>query len=256
MRLNKYLLSDYTTYELQDFVNKKDPIIIIPIGALEQHGPHLPLDTDMDLVEKVAGHLARNCLQEVLVTPTVWMGFSHHHLDFCGTISIRQKTMAYIITDIVDSLLKHNINKIILLNGHGGNISILKTILAEIQLKNKEASMIYFTYWELLSDKIDEIRQSPLNGMAHAGELETSLKYYFAENDVRKNAVEDVMQPVHSFHNVDMFAPNKVSIYKSFKKYSEGGQIGKPSIANKETGKEIVETLSKEFNELVNVYFD
>lgn len=253
--LDKYLLSDYTTYELQNVINKKDPIIIIPVGALEQHGAHLPLDTDMDLVEKVAKSLAENCIQDIIVTPTVWTGFSHHHLDFCGTISIRQKTMVYVITDIVESLLKHKINKIILLNGHGGNISILKTILDEIQLKYKNLQMVYFTYWDLLSDKIDEIRQSPVNGMAHAGELETSLKYYFNEDDVRRDSIQDVMLPVQPFHNVDMFAPNKISIYKPFESYSKGGQIGKPSVADKETGKKIVENLCKEFSDLINFYF-
>ncbi|MFA1820820.1 creatininase family protein [Virgibacillus oceani] len=253
--MDKYLLSDYTTYELQGYIHKRDPVTIIPIGALEQHGAHLPLDTDMDLVERVARYLAKNCAQDILITPTVWMGFSHHHLDFCGTISIRQKTMVYIITDIVESLLNHNINKIILLNGHGGNTAILKTILDEIQFKYKDISMVYFTYWDLLSDEIDAVRKSPLNGMAHAGELETSLKYYFAEKDVRKDSIKDVMLPANSFHNVDMFAPNKISVYKPFKKYSEGGQIGKPSIANKETGQKIVEILSKEFNYLVNLVF-
>lgn len=253
--MNKLFISEYTTYELQDYIDKKDPIVIIPVGAIEQHGPHLPLSTDTDLVKNVAKSFAENSTESILITPTVWAGFSHHHLDFCGTISIRQKTMCYFIRDIVESLLTHQLKKIVLLNGHGGNISILKTVMDEIQLKYADITLIYFTYWHLLSDRINEMRKSPLNGMAHGGELETSLKYYFAGNDVRKELIEDVMLPVDSFHNVDMFAPNKINIYKPFEEFSKRGQIGQPSSATKETGEKLTEVLTKEFNNLVNNYF-
>lgn len=254
--MNKFLLSDYTTVELKEFLEKEEPIVIVSVGATEQHGPHLPLNTDADLGYNIALELAANCQYKTIITPPVWMGFSHHHMDFCGTISIKQQTLFHLVFDIIESLLAHGFKKIVLMNSHGGNTSILKTVIDEIKIK-LDASVLYFTYWHLLAKEIKNIRKSPLNGMAHAGELETSLKYYFQKDkeEVRRNLIQDVMLPEESFYNVDMFAANTISLYRSFKEITDTGQIGQPSSASKETGEKLMEVLIKEFNDLTLKYW-
>jgi creatinine amidohydrolase len=254
--MNKVAYSDYTSYELKEMIEQDNPIAIIPVGSTEQHGPHLPLNTDTDLGYSVAIALAQNCQEKVLVTPPVWTGFSPHHMDFCGTITLKQSTLFHLVVDIIESLLAHNVNRIVLMNSHGGNISLLKTVADEITMKHN-IPILYFTYWHLLADQIQYIRQSSLNGMAHACELETSLKYYFHpdKSDVREDLIEDVMVSVTPFQNVDMFAPNKINVYKKFNEISPTGQIGAPSKASVETGGKLVNVLVKEFNSLIKTFW-
>lgn len=177
-------------------------------------------------------------------------------MDFCGTITVKQSTLFDLTVDIIESLLSHKIQRIALMNSHGGNISLLKTVADEMTRKHN-IPILYFTYWHLLSDQIRNIRKSPINGMAHACELETSLKYYFHLNksDVRKDMIEDVMVPVNPFQNVDMFEPNKINVYRNFKEISPTGTIGAPSKASKETGEKLVNALVKEFNSLVENFW-
>nr|WP_309100000.1 creatininase family protein [Fredinandcohnia onubensis] len=253
--LKSYVYSDYTSYELKEIIEKDNPIVIIPVGATEQHGPHLPLNTDADLGNHIALSMAQNCKERVLVLPPVWAGYSPHHMDFCGTITLKQSTLFHVVCDIIESLLEHDIKRIVLMNSHGGNQSLLKTVADEMSSKHS-MPILYFTYWHLLSDHIKDIRQSPLNGMAHACELETSLKYFFHQDkvDVRESLIEDVMLPVIPFQNVDMFAPNKINIYKKFKDLTPTGQIGAPSMATKETGERLMKSLIHEFNSLVKEF--
>jgi creatinine amidohydrolase len=254
--MNKYTFSDYTSYELKETINKDNPVVIIPVGATEQHGPHLPLNTDTDIGFCVAMEMAKGCKEKVVITPPVWTGFSPHHMDFCGTISVKQSTLFHLVEDIIESLLAHKVQRIVLMNSHGGNISLLKTVADEMTMKHN-IPILYFTYWHLLANHIQYIRQSSLNGMAHACELETSLKYYFhhEKSDVREELIEDVMIPVNPFQNVDMFAPNKINVYKKFKEITHTGTIGAPTKASKETGEKLVYALVKEFNSLVDSFW-
>ena len=254
--LKSCVYSDYTSYELKEIITKDNPIVIIPVGATEQHGPHLPLNTDTDLGYQIALELAQHCQEKVLVLPSVWAGYSPHHMDFCGTITLKQSTLFHVVSDIIESLLQHDIKRIVLMNSHGGNISLLKTVADEMSWKHS-IPILYFTYWSLLSDYIQDIRKSPLNGMAHACELETSLKYYFHQDemDVRDSLIEDVILPVASYQNIDMFAPNQINTYKNFKDITPTGQLGAPSMATTETGEKLMKTLSKEFNNLVKVFW-
>lgn len=253
--MNQYLFSHYTTYEIDKMIQNEEPIVILPVGSTEQHGPHLPLNTDADLGFNVALELAKNSKRKILVLPVIWVGYSPHHMDFHGTITLKSKTLKYIVEDIIESLISHQITKIVLLNSHGGNISLLKTVTDDIQVKYKEVSILYFTYWHLISEKIPQIRKSKLNGMAHACELETSLMYYFNKR-VIKELIQDVMLPLDSFQNVDMYANNRINVYKNFKELSETGQIGAPSLASFETGEQIIKTLVTEFNKLIEYFWD
>src|SRR5438067_67145 len=94
-------------------------VVIIPVGATEQHGPHLPLCTDSINIEAVAEDAAR--AETVLVAPTITYGVSENHLAFCGTIAVRPQTLTAVLVDIGESILSHGFSRLLLLNGHGGN---------------------------------------------------------------------------------------------------------------------------------------
>lgn len=248
--MERLLWSDYTTTELEDIIKAESPIVILPVGATEQHGPHLPLNTDTDIGFNIALHIAKHAPLKTLVLPPIWTGFSPHHMDFTGTITIRQSTLFALTFDIINSLIEHGIVRIILLNSHGGNISLLKTVVDEVAIK-QQISPIYFTYWKMISDSIYKIRKSETGGMAHAGELETSLKLLFTPKEVKKELFKDVMLKGSDFHHVEMFASNKIEFYKPFKYWTSTGQIGAPSKASIETGESILNLIIERFNKLI-----
>lgn len=246
--------SDYTTYELAELIDKEPPLVIVPVGATEQHGPHLPLNTDTDIGMQLAVRMAQASPVKTLVLPSVWSGFSPHHMDFSGTITLRQSTLFHVVIDIVECLIRHGITNIMLLNSHGGNVSLLKTAIDEIGVRHS-VFPICVTYWHLIADAIDRIRQSDKGGMGHACELETSLKLLFSPEDVRQTEMEDVLVPGNEFFDVEMFSSNKVAMYRPFLEWTKRGQIGSPTKASKETGEKIVQAVVDQFAKLVNAYW-
>src|ERR671922_415838 len=93
--------------------------VVVPFGAVEQHGPHLPLDTDAVLADRLGPLLAERL--DALCAPTIRIGCSQHHLAFAGTLSLRPQTLQMIVHDLVDSLVRHGFRRIVLLATHGGN---------------------------------------------------------------------------------------------------------------------------------------
>lgn len=248
--MEKLIWSEYTSNEIETLIKNENPVVIVPVGATEQHGPHLPLNTDTDIGYNVSLNIARYAPLRTLVVPPIWTGFSPHHMDFCGTISVRQSTLFSLVYDILDSLIHHGISRILLLNSHGGNMALLRTVVDQIAI-DQQISPVYTTYWKMISDVIDDIRLSELGGMAHAGELETSLKLLFSKDEVKQELYKDVIPQGNEFHHVDMFATNRIEIFKPFKYWSPTGQIGVPSKAKLETGQKILEALISGFQKLI-----
>ena len=252
--MKRIFWSDYTTNELSKLIAEENPVVILPVGSTEQHGPHLTLNTDTDIGFEIAKLIAERSPIKTLVLPSVWTGFSEHHMDFCGTISFKQTTLVAVINDIVSSLIRHGITRIIILNSHGGNSTILNAAVNEIAC-TYNVSPIVITYWQLITDQINNIRKSVMGGMAHACELETSLKMLLSPKDVRTTLIEDVMITGDCFHNVDMFASNKINFYKPFKEWSKTGQIGAPSKASVKTGELILGEVLKKAIEFIELYW-
>src|SRR4051794_25422809 len=109
-------------------------LAIIPVGAHEQHGPHMVESCDAVLAERMAKQLGKRMFPVAMVTPTINMGVSAHHLNFPGTISLQPTTLIAVIKDMILSLKHHGIEKFLLLNSHGGNqstLNVASTILTK-----------------------------------------------------------------------------------------------------------------------------
>jgi creatinine amidohydrolase len=252
---DKKLWCGYTTNQIKEIIETKDPLVIIPVGSTEQHGPHLTLDTDTDIGFQIAKDVAKNSPITTLVLPSIWAGFSEHHMAFSGTITLKQSTLSAVLIDIIESLKRHGISKIMILNSHGGNIPILSTVINEVGY-NHGIYPILLTYWQLIGDQIKSIRKSNLNGMSHACELETSLKMFISPHDVEIDLLSDTIIEEDYFYNVDMFASNKISLYKPFDQWTVTGQIGESTSASRETGEKIYKAVLCEMLKVITHYWN
>jgi creatinine amidohydrolase len=133
-------LAELTSPELRSRLSATD-VVIIPVGATEQHGPHLPLCTDSINIQAVAEDAAR--MERVLVAPTVVYGVSDNHMAFCGTISLRSQTLIAVLLDVGESLLRHGFRRLLLLNGHGGNFDAMGVAAHEFRLSHPQVVVAF-----------------------------------------------------------------------------------------------------------------
>ena len=158
-----------------------DAIVIIPVGSTEQHGHHLPINTDANCCFTIAQRAAQAIDDfPVLVLPPVWTGYSPHHMAHPGTITLKYHTFVELLTQIATSVYAHGFKKILFLNGHGGNSPVIAAMRTKLAAE-EGVSAIGFNYWEIPSvpEQIMKIVSQSDKGFAgHSGEMETSLQLY------------------------------------------------------------------------------
>ena len=152
--------------------------VLVPVGSMEQHGEHLPVDTDT----VSAWHVARSAASmlehpPVVVTPPLWAGLSPHHTAFPGAISLHLETLTSLIADICANITSQGFGGIVLLNGHGGNRSLLEALALELRHR-LGVPILAATYWDLIPGVLEEIREGEGFSIGHSGELETSIQLY------------------------------------------------------------------------------
>lgn len=225
----------------------KDVPAVVPIAALEQHGRQLPVFTDSMLLGEVVRRASERLGDRVVWTPLLWLGNSHHHMDFAGTLSAAPRTYLDLLGDLVENLLAHGFRRVILLNGHGGNIVPAGQAVFEVRQRHRERGdllLLSATYWSLGAKphEVDpEIKQTR---MGHACEWETSMMLRIAPQLVGDLAL---VEPV-SLN--EPFAP--ATRGWTTKDASAPGHIGDPTRATAEKG----ETLLRLFSDDVVAYLE
>ena len=138
------IIRDQFDPDLRKLIKKKKQIAIIPVGSIEQHGPHLPISTDSDIVTEISLQLSDK-INGVLL-PTINYGISDEHFPFFN-LSIKKSTLSRILEDICESLIKNGISRILIINGHYGNLDSLKSF--ERKQKNNRKIKV-FSYWKYM----------------------------------------------------------------------------------------------------------
>jgi creatinine amidohydrolase len=152
-----------------------DAIVIVPIGSTEQHGPHLPTQTDTRLATEVAHRAARLMADThpTIVTPTIPFGMSEHHMSLNGTITLDYATMAGVLGCVCSSILRAGFKRIFILNGHGGNTDGIYAFITEFTVKHR-VPLAGGTYWYIAQTEIAQILEKQ-KALLHACEAETSM---------------------------------------------------------------------------------
>jgi creatinine amidohydrolase len=235
-------------------------IVLAPLGSFEQHGPHLPLTTDTDIVTAIAHGAEQAHSDRVLCLPTLWLGHSTHHMHFPGTLDVRQMHYIAVIEDLCRSILAMGARKILLLNGHGGNDIPVRAALREVKTREvktelhgqPEVHVLYAAYWMLAAQSIQQIRESELGGLGHACEMETSLMLHLHPERVRTERIRrDGPKHTSPYRKADMQYAKPVYSVNDFHELSESGVVGHPDLATAEKGARFLEAIIKDVTAFV-----
>jgi creatinine amidohydrolase/Fe(II)-dependent formamide hydrolase-like protein len=241
-----YLLGELSWLEAQRRFKEVD-VALLPVGAIEQHGPHLPLDADAFDAEYLARNVAETCKDpKPVVLPLIPYGVSYHHEDFSGTISISPETLSALVYDIGMSAVKHGITKLVIINGHGGNSPALHFAAQKI---NRDSTIFTCVDTGESSDPdIYALSETPND--VHAGEIETSTTLATRPELVRLDKIKKFV-PRFSSRYLNFTSKRSIGWYAHTSKISPSGVLGDPTKANREKGEQMWEFMIRHLVEFV-----
>jgi creatinine amidohydrolase/Fe(II)-dependent formamide hydrolase-like protein len=243
-----FLLSTLTWPEARERFKEVD-IAILPVGSIEQHGTHLPLDTDAFDAEHLANEVTAACSNpKPIVLPLISYGVSYHHEDFSGTLSVSPETLSNMVYDIGLSAAKHGVKKLVIFNGHGGNTPALQFAAQKI---NRDTSIFTCVETGETSDA-DVIAISETPNDVHAGEIETSTSLAVRPDMVRKDKVRKFV-PKFSSRFLDFSSKRSVEWYTRTVKISKTGVLGDPTKASSKKGEKMWSMMVMRLVEFIEV---
>lgn len=205
-------------------------VVLAPIAACEQHSHHLPTYTDTILCTAVAEGVEQRLPQQVLLLPTLWFGASAHHLRFGATLSAEVDTHITMICDLVVPLLEDGYQRVLVLNGHGGNIDTMHVALRRMQPRHLNRLITAASYWELAEKELAALAEGPRKSMGHACEFETSMVLALRPDLVRREEIKD--DPPN-----DIPALRGLYVAEDMKQRTDHGCVGYPERASAEKGR-------------------
>lgn len=230
-------------------------VVVLPLGSFEQHGPHLPLTTDTDLVTAVARAIERKRPAKVLCLPTLWPGHSTHHLFFPGTLSVSQMPYIQLVVELCRSIVNFGAKKVFLLNGHGGNDIPVRAALRELKTAFPKVKFVFASYWSLAAASIQAIRESGTGGVGHACEMETSLMLHLHPNRVKLHlAKRDGPKHKDPYRKADMLYGRPVYFVNEFHEVTKTGTIGHPDLATAKKGEQFFDSIVKDVTAFVDAF--
>jgi creatinine amidohydrolase len=225
-------------------VPRDTTVVVAPIAACEQHSHHLAIYTDTVLVTGVGEGVEQRMPQQVLLLPTLWLGASHHHLRFGATLSADVDTHADILCEIVTPLLEDGYKRLMILNGHGGNIDTMHVALRRIQPRFTDRILSAASYWDLAVKELAALAEGPRKNMGHACEFETSMMLALRPDLVRRDQIRD--DPP-----ADDPALRGLFLADDMHQKTDHGCVGYPQLASAEKGRKFLDAAIGRTSEVV-----
>ena len=247
-----YQLAYMTQNEVTTAI-EENRLVILPTGATEAHGPHMPTDTDSHQVEHISVCLAEEI--NAVVAPTICYGISKTFEYFKGTISLSIPLYQELVYEVGAALLKQGFSDLLILNGNRpngtSNDAVARRLVDDLDGEH-EFRVTAVSYWEPGASKIHEMRDSPVGGMGHGGEFETSFQMATRPELVKFDTLENVKTPLVSWDLVAPMAP--VRTYARRPRPSKGHPaiFGAPHHATPESGKEFIRLTVEALADMMN----
>jgi creatinine amidohydrolase len=226
---------------------------IVPIGTLEDHGRHLPIDTDVTLVEAICRRAAERLARQTVLLPPIVHGYSPHHMDFPGTVTISWDTFCRYCTDVASSLVAHGFRRVLLVNGHGSNQNLVE-MAARLAMIEHPESLVAACFYLSGPDSaavIEKTRTSTRGGIAHACELETSLYLHIAPDAVEMSEAVDERGYPETKHAWMDWSDGALKLMPWWSSFSESGVQGDATQANAEKGRVLFDAAVEEIASFV-----
>jgi creatinine amidohydrolase len=257
-KLDNYTYDELTWPEINEAVLARKTILL-PIGSTEQHGRHLPLDSDNFLARGVCIATAKLAPREILVMPTIPYGYNEHALDFPGTIHVHYDHFIEYCLDVVKSVAHAGFDRIIIIDGHGSNEHLCEFIARRATLETD--ALVASTLWTHLGiEAFENVRESGFGGAAHACEMETSVYLALDETKVQMDKAEDhyggaAGQDGSKYLYVDLtkgWGPMKLVRWTS--SATPNGVSGAATLATKEKGRITLDAVARNLLEFIREF--
>jgi len=227
-----------------DKVDREIPVVI-PLGSCEQHGRHLPVFVDSIQVTAIAEQVEKKMSRKILLTPTLWLGSSHHHRDFPSIISLPPSLYTQMIQQVATCILDIGFRRIFFLNGHGGNETPGSQALTELVNLNDQANdayLVFASWWKLGSDALAPAKHGmKTENLSHACEYETSFTLFLRPDLVKLAEARDTPPVIDNKWFSSERLSGKVAVFRRFSRFTAAGNYGKPSAATAEKGRAMFE---------------
>ena len=234
----------------------RNPVVVVPIATLEDHGPHLPVDTDLRLCNAVCEEAVSRAADRALLVPAINHGYSPHHMDFPGAITIGAHTLIDYGVDVCRSLAHHGFKKLLIVNGHGSNTPFID-IIARLTVVETSVLAAAINYWAApgVRDVAESLRESEkIGGMNHACEFETSLYLALCPDlvDMSKARRELSHRPSKNYWTDLIGGDGPLVMMEHWSALSESGVMGDPTKATAEKGRTLLDAAANGIVEIID----
>ena len=232
----------------------RDVVCVLPIGAIEQHGPHLPVATDALIAEAISTELDVACDGELLIMPSINISLSQHHLAFAGTLTIDHDTFRATVSQVIDSAFRHGFRRFFLINAHGGNIAQGAATIEALTATMPDCEIVLATWFRAASNELRPLVEGEYPAVGHACEFETSLIMAIRPDLVdRATIADDGLTSASSLLRGDMLSGARVTHSVPFDRITKTGVWGKPTFASAEKGRKILDATNSVLKKLLAV---
>ncbi|NIM18036.1 MAG: creatininase family protein [Candidatus Aminicenantes bacterium] len=257
----KYRYAEMVWSEIKEAA-QQERVAVLPVGTHEDHGLHLPVDADVLICTEICERAVAQIPAEAVLVPPVIHGYSPHHMDFPGPITISWDTFIKYVKDVCCSLAHHDFKRILMVNGHGSNTAPLE-LAARQSIIEYEGKILcaLVNHWEIRKAKEmgNKLRESDHGGVSHAGEYETSIYLALKPDLLDMNKAVDERSPLPPSFQADLLLGanpegSAAHLMPYWSSMTESGVRGDATKASVEKGKNFLEAAIEGLIELIREF--
>ncbi len=253
----KHLFREMTWPEVNEAVAQRR-VVLVPVGAIEQHGHHLPIDVDNSFVEHICDETARRAPDAIMSAPPIHYGYNAHNMDFPGTIDIKMQHFIDYCCDLGESLAHQGFRRIIYVNGHGSNASLCDLVARRLTVTT-QAMVATSNHWQIAWDVIAGLLEGGPHAADHACEWETSEYMALKPHLVQHDKIADEFPAERGgprWLYPDLSSARPVHFMNWWSKMNDSGVAGTPSKATAEKGRTMLEATIARLVEICREFRD